>query len=423
MRRRAARNRSKTRRGLRKRYGSGRPISPITVSLCLDRLEAAGVSLTVRGKSELFYFLQRILHTKREGAALPLSRFSSKGVGRKLVRSMLSEGLAHCPDPNSWKPRDCDFRNAKARRFLPSAELLLANRGCETVASAAEYFSAKHAQRRRRHRSEVILHSASPVKLSEHCIQALRRGTGLTFNVEKALPLLNGCDAIERVSLLQSMFGAVGYNTDQRPIHTRWKQEATGRLYASRPAILNLPKDLRAALEPMDKGLICEIDYRNFESRIVHSEAGIETPAHDYTAYLGEQLGSPPAEVKAVLNPLLHGQTPGNLVAKRMWDRHGLTILLQEFLRQRFPAVWKVIEGLQHDKYLLQRRGAEVFFAAYDEALQIEGIPAGIPLHDGWVFPARDEAQMFRVRAIFEKIGTEKLAQPMPVKTTIISNS
>jgi hypothetical protein len=64
-------------------------------------------------------------------------------------------------------------------------------------------------------------------------------------------------------------------------------------------------------------------------------------------------------------------------------------------------------------------RGAQVFVAAYEMALRAEDLPAGIPLHDGWVFPAKDEAQLLRVKDVFEQVGTELLGQPMPVKHAI----
>jgi hypothetical protein len=103
------------------------------------------------------------------------------------------------------------------------------------------------------------------------------------------------------------------------------------------------------------------------------------------------------------------------------WDKLGLRIALEEFLRSKFPPLWEKIELIQKDKTLLQHRGAEVFFAAYQSALLKENVPAGIPLHDGWIFPARDNAQAVRVKAIFEEKGSEMLGQPMPVKAVILN--
>jgi hypothetical protein len=42
-----------------------------------------------------------------------------------------------------------------------------------------------------------------------------------------------------------------------------------------------------------------------------------------------------------------------------------------------------------------------------------------ISVHDGWVFPAKDEAQVLRVKDVFEHVGSEMLGQPMPVKHVI----
>jgi hypothetical protein len=188
--RRSARHRAKTQRDREARYGAERAISPRAVDLCLERLAELGVRLSVRGVRELFYILQRILCTTVEGAALPLSSLSSVGLGRKILAGLLRGGLISCLDPDSWKPRDYDFRNAKARRFLPSGELLLANVGFETVTSAAAYLSGVHGRRIVRQSSDVILNPASQICLSDYTIEALKSGTGLRFNLNQAVSIL-----------------------------------------------------------------------------------------------------------------------------------------------------------------------------------------------------------------------------------------
>jgi hypothetical protein len=134
---------------------------------------------------------------------------------------------------------------------------------------------------------------------------------------------------------------------------------------------------------------------------------------------VGNQIGLQREDVKAVLNPALHGQTRGNLVGAKEWERLENRIKVEEFLKREFPAVWEMIETMQNDHSRLQRRGAQVFFPAYEMALRTEHLPAGIPLHDGWVFPAKDEAQLLRVKDLFEQIGSKMLHQPMPVKHAI----
>ncbi len=127
----------------------------------------------------------------------------------------------------------------------------------------------------------------------------------------------------------------------------------------------------------------------------------------------------PREDVKHVLNPLLHGQTRGNLIGTKQWDKVDHQLKLETFLRSEFPALWHMVERVQQNDSLLQSRGAQVFFSAYDSAIRAEGLTAGIPLHDGWVFPARDEGQILRVKSIFEETGFQLLGQPMPVNVQI----
>ena len=420
VRRSAARHRAQTRKKLAERYGTGRAISPNCVTLCKERLADIGLRLSCRGVIELVWLLQRVLHTTARGAALPLSSFSSVGLGRKLLEGLSQVGLIWCPDLESWKPRGYDIRNAKARRFLPTSELLLvASTDVETVNSGAAYLDGTFGQREIRRHSIVQSAPDSGVAIPPHVAARLEEGTGLTFNLSHALPILNGLEEEKRARILQAGQAALGWLGSRQPIHTSWIQKPTGRLYASRPAIVNLPSLLRPALRPLNGEILCEVDFQNFEPRILHAEAGIPAPPGDYAEFVGNQIGLRREDVKAVLNPALHGQTRGNLVGAEEWEKLENRIKVEEFLKRDLPAVWEMIEIIRNDKSLLQRRGAEVFFPAYEMALKSENLPAGIPLHDGWVFPAKDEAQLVRVKEVFEQVGSEILHQPMPVKHVI----
>jgi hypothetical protein len=329
-------------------------------------------------------------------------------------------GLIWCPDPESWKPRGYDIRNAKARRFLPTSELLLtASTDPETVNSGAAYLSGTFGQRNVRHQSIVQSAPDSGVAIPRHVVARLEEGTGLTFDLNHALPILNALAEKKRARILQAGQASLDWLGSRQPIHTSWIQKPTGRLYASRPAVVNLPSLLRPALKPLNGGILCEVDFQNFEPRILHAEAAIPPPPGDYAEFVGNQIGLRREDVKAVLNPALHGQTQGNLVGAEEWEKLKNRIKVEEFLRRDFPAVWEMMETIQNHPLLLQRRGAQVFFPAYEMALKAEDLPAGIPLHDGWVFPAKDEAQLLRVKNLFEQVGTETLGQPMPVKHLI----
>ena len=419
VRRSAARHRAQTRKKLAERYGTGRGISPNCVTLCKERLEGIGIYLLCLGIRELVYLLQRVLHTTADGASLPLWRLSSPGLGRKLLNGLLFVGLISCPNPNSWKPLNYDISNAKGRRFLPTAELLMANLGSEVVNSAADYLSGAYRRREVRCHSTVVLKPESGVPISSCVVELLKKGTGLRFDLPNALPRISDLTEEKRVRILQAGQAALGWLGSEDSIHTTWTQTQTGRLYASQPAIVNLPGLLRPALKPLNGGILSEVDFQNFELRILHGEAGIPAPAGDYAEFVGNQVGLCREDVKAVLNPALHGQTRGNLVGAKEWEKLENRIKVEEFLKRDLPAVWEMIETMQKDHSLLHRRGAQLFFPAYEMALKTENLPAGIPLHDGWVFPAKDEAQVLRVKEIFEQVSTEMLGQPMPVKHVI----
>jgi hypothetical protein len=419
VRRSAARHRAQTRQKLAERYGADRPVSAHCVTLCKERLAGIGIDLSCLGVRELVYLLQRVLYTTADGASLPLSRFSSPGLGKKLLNGLLQVGLISCPDPNSWKPRYYDLGNAKARRFLPTTELLMANLGSEMVNSAAAYLSGAYQQRKVRCHSTVVLKPESGVHISSRATELLKQGTGLRFSLPNALLRITDLAEEKRVRILQAGQAALGWLGSRQAIHTSWIQKQSGRLYASRPAIVNLPSLLRPALKPLDGGILCEVDFQNFEPRILHAEAGIPAPPGDYAEFVGNQIGLRREDVKAVLNPALHGQTRGNLVGAKEWEKVENRTKVEAFLKREFPAVWEMIETMQNDHSLLQRRGAQVFFPAYETALRTENLPAGIPLHDGWVFPAMDEAQLLRVKDVFAQVGTEMLGQPMPVKHAI----
>jgi hypothetical protein len=416
-----ARHRAKTRKKLAERYGSGRGISPHCVTLCKERLAGDGICLSRLGIRELVYVLQRVLHTTADGASLPLSRFSSLGLGSKLLNGLLLVGLILCPNPDSWKPRNYDFSNAKARRFLPTTGLLMANLGSEVVNSAAAYLSGAYQQREVRRQSTIVLKPESGVPISSAAAEVLMEGTRLGFDLPSALNCITDLTEAQRVRILQAGQTALGWLGSEAPIHTSWTQAPTGRLYASRPAIVNLPSLLRPALKPLNGGILCEVDFQNFEPRILHAEAGIPAPAGDYAEFVGDEIGLHREDVKEVLNPALHGQTQGNLIGAKEWEKLENRRKVEEFLKRDFPKVWEMIGIIQNDRSFLQRRGAQVFIPAYEMALRTEDLPAGIPLHDGWVFPAKDEAQGLRVKEIFEQVGAEILGHPMPVKHAVLN--
>jgi hypothetical protein len=146
----------------------------------------------------------------------------------------------------------------------------------------------------------------------------------------------------------------------------------------------------------------------------------VEAPLTDCAGYIAANVGLERKAVKKVLNPMLHQQTQGNLFGvgnrETLEDRKKV----ERFLRSKWPLLWDRIQSLKGDLCLLQRRGAQVFFPAYAETLRREQLPAGIPMHDGWIFAAEEEAQAVRVKDIFERVGRDLLGQQVLVTHEIL---
>ena len=258
------------------------------------------------------------------------------------MTGLMETGLIFCVDPDSWKPRDWDFTNATARRFLPSSELILANAGPWVVDNAFDYLDGRYHFRGTRQESEVILYPESGVEISPNVVDRLVAGTGLTFNLRRAIECLDGKAEVEQAKLLLSAQPAVGFLGIRDPIHTRWEQKPCGRLYASRPAVVNMPKLLRAAWRPIGDGITTEVDFQSFELNILLAAAGLDGQG-DFFADTAEEVGTSRAMLKSVFNPLLHGQTIGNLVGAKKWVELECRKSLEEFLRRHLPELWAQI--------------------------------------------------------------------------------
>ena len=318
-----------------------------------------------------------------------------------------------------WQSQFC----TSSARFLPSSELLLANADLRAAYNAADYVARNFTFRPLTIHSSVELANESGVYLSPEVLARLEEGTGFRFNLAKALRKLDGLRERDRVRYLQASQCALGCLGNRALIHTHWKQNEIGRLYASRPAILNLPKIVRGALEAPDDLLVAEIDFVNFELQILFVAADAEAPAQDVAAYIARAIGSSRDAVKIVLNPLLHGQTHGNLLGTRRWDELETRKRLEKFLMREFPQVWAAIESLPNRPEFLQRKGAELFFQAYHQALKCEDLAvAGIPMHDGWIFPTTGEAQVLRIKSIFTEVAHCILGRRLPVNHAILCN-
>ena len=106
----------------------GRPSSKKSVSvealrLCIKRLEANGYRPTRTTRQYLFKILQLILPSKSDGKGIPTRSFPTAKKVSELLKALNAVELISCPDWDSWK-----IANApKARAFIPSSELILAD--------------------------------------------------------------------------------------------------------------------------------------------------------------------------------------------------------------------------------------------------------------------------------------------------------
>jgi len=99
-----ARRRAKTVAKLKARHGTERQICATAITLCRERLAEAGCRLNFGGVRELIWLLQRVLHTTKDGARLPLREFSSPTLGHKLRDALCETHLLFCPNPGAWRP-------------------------------------------------------------------------------------------------------------------------------------------------------------------------------------------------------------------------------------------------------------------------------------------------------------------------------
>ena len=193
------------------------------------------------------------------------------------------------------------------------SEPLLANIGAEVVDNAADYIAARFSLRQFTYKSSVELCPESGVSIPFAVVSSLEAGTGFSLNLDKGVAALQGLSDQKCANILRDGQWALGGLGNTGPIHAHERQKQSGRIYSSKPAIVNLPKPLRVVLQPINGSCVDSVDYRNFELRVLFSAAGIEAPPGDCATYIGDAMGLSRTAVKNVVNPWLHGQTRGNL--------------------------------------------------------------------------------------------------------------
>lgn len=392
------------------RYGddqrSSRQISPAAIELTEKKYSDCH-QITHTTRRALFYAAQCLSRCHKQfGARLRQDSFSSERVGRVIQQAIVECGLARCVDWDSWKPTGYDLRNAKSRAFVPCVDFLWADTGGEVVSSWASYLTGSFEPRSALHQAATLIlpHAASNVKIAANVTAALQRGTGLYCDFPALRASILSLPDGERAANLCATLAAVGRvpNVELRPI---WEQHEWGRLYCKKPAAINMPSKLLSSLRSIEDLPLWCVDFSSFELRIACEFAGQALPDDDAYRHIAEPCGLTRERVKAVINPMLHGQT-----RHQCW--YGLETgsqaradrpLIEDELRRSLPLLFAELDQLRRDAAILQREGARVFFACMAEAMNhCEIKSAGLPKHDGWVF-AGSESQAKAVLEVFQK--------------------
>jgi len=319
--------------------GANRPVTPEAVSWAEERLSGYNKLNSARRRA-IFRAVQLLCHFRSgHGAGLPQRLFSSKMVGSFIQHAFEECGIATCVDPDSWKPTKYNFKNAKARSFLPSFELLWADIGPDVVSRYEDYVSGHRLPRPPLHTLTHLVweRKESQVLLPRNVRECLGSGTGLKCDFDTLRRLLFGLPEEQRSQKLCAALQSVG----RRPLeHLRpvWRQHIWGRFYSEAPAVINMPNVLLPALHDEERQPLWCVDFASFEARIACSIAGQPLPNGDFYEFLGGCCGLDRARVKQIVNPMLHGQRWEHLYyvpERRKQALHELLPLVKCFSTQR----------------------------------------------------------------------------------------
>lgn len=376
------------------------------VRLAEERLSGFNKPNCTRRRA-VFYAMQLLSRYDRTmGARLPQRAFSSEKIGRFIQEALIESGLATCLDWYSWKPTGWDLREATPRAFVPSVDLLLADTGAEVVSNFPDYCSGRYGLRAPLHTKSrlVSLNPRSGVLVPENVARSLQCGTGIYCDFAAIPGLLLNLPESERSRILCAALASTG-RVQVEELAPIWKQHEWGRLYCSKPALVNMPKVLLSTLRSINGHRLWNVDFSSYELRIACRYFGQPMPDGDAYKSLAEESGITRARVKSAVNPMLHGQTK-----QQLWyaeERDGEAIadrpLVEKAMARLFPKLLAGLDCLRRDSSLLQREGAKIFFRSMAAALRrCEIGAAGVPKHDGWIF-AGDQSQATAVRNVFER--------------------
>lgn len=337
-----------------------------------------------------------------------VSNYKTPAKITKMLKAASESGLVTCVDWNSHWSTDPEHHDAEARQYIPSWSL------CETDLSMNRIYAdgddrlrdLKSTTGRQKPRFEA--HSKAGVSIPDSVMKNLLDGTKLEFSHEdwmNDMKSLSGDEGVRK--FLKKNRSMYFYKGEYRP---SWGQKKCGRIYANSPYIQGLPKENRQFLRHIHGMPLFDVDWAQQELRILCALAGVTVSADDL--YMIMSKGNR-EEAKEFVLPILYGRTENRITRNPDYQLdcgYGLTDEGENVLEthRQYEATMDAmgilapLKALRNtDKHKIRRMGADMLYQALDRCYTNLGIHGGIPMHDGFLFPAPNTSILDDVKQIF----------------------
>jgi hypothetical protein len=351
--------------------------------------------------------------------------YRSPNVMSALRLILCNARLVLCKDLRSWTKRTPDGKNPfkvkfKGQRFLP-APVLAATKYLGPLRKAEPGYTPK---RYRYHPppcppAKVTRDSASKVPFERNVREACRNGTGLRFDFESAQArLFSVIPPGERWEAAKSIFTATGCITGH--LVPAWNQERYGALIARGLALQSLVKEFRNDLVSIDGMPLWEVDFMEVEPNLyamVGGDADKLQYGFRYMEKWGKETGLHRDAIKQECFAAFHGRTPDSYREKLKeegikswkeqdkriaWHLHVVGCIEREFPNATEKLGIGVPKRTREEKDFLNHLIARLLMVCLWVCIGELGLKyVGLPLYDGWVFPAENRERAEYVRRLF----------------------